>query len=49
MYLRVLLEIYGKTDESAGIKTPSEITNGLFLDFQYQTDAIKEGEPLWPK
>jgi len=41
MYLRVLLEIYGKTDEGAGIKTPSEITNGLFLDFQYQTDAIK--------
>ena len=29
MYLRVLLEIYGKTDEGAGIKTPSEITNGF--------------------
>lgn len=41
MYLRVLLEIYGKSETGEGIKTPSEITNGLFLDFQYQTDAIK--------
>jgi len=41
MYLRVLLEIYGKTEDGAGLKSPSEITHGLFLDFQYQTDAIK--------
>jgi len=41
MYLRVLLEIYGDNSKSMGLKTPSEITNGLFSDFQYQTDAIK--------
>jgi superfamily II DNA or RNA helicase len=41
MYIRVLLEIYGTTEEFSNIKTPSEITDGLYLDFQYQTDAIK--------
>ena len=41
MYLRVLAEIYGSAEGSTGIKTPSEITGGTFLDFQYQTDAIK--------
>ena len=41
MYLRVLLEIYGDNDKNMGLKTPSEITGGLFSDFQYQTDAIR--------
>lgn len=41
MYLRVLLEIYGNNDKNMGLKTPSEITGGLFSDFQYQTDAIR--------
>jgi superfamily II DNA or RNA helicase len=41
MYLRVLTEIYGSVESGEGIKTPSEITGGTFLDFQYQTDAIK--------
>jgi len=41
MYLRVLTEIYGNMESGSGIKTPSEITDGTFLDFQYQTDAIK--------
>lgn len=41
MYIRVLHELY-KTPESAEkIKTPSKITKGAFLDFEYQTDAIK--------
>ncbi len=41
MYIRVLLEIYGSSEEFSNIKTPNEITDGLYLDFQYQTDAIK--------
>jgi superfamily II DNA or RNA helicase len=41
MYIRVLLEIYGSAEEFSNIKTPSKITDGLYLDFQYQTDAIK--------
>ena len=41
MYIRVLHELY-KTPESAEkVKTPHKITSGAFLDFEYQTDAIK--------
>jgi superfamily II DNA or RNA helicase len=41
MYIRVLHELY-KTPESAEkVKTPNKITSGAFLDFEYQTDAIK--------
>jgi superfamily II DNA or RNA helicase/HKD family nuclease len=41
MYLRVLLEIYGQLNNNDELKTPAAITGGSFLDFQYQTDAIK--------
>lgn len=43
MYLRVLTEIYGAPEPEDGLKTPNQITDGKFLDFQYQTDAIKFG------
>ena len=41
MYIRVLHELFQKPIESNAIKTASKITNGAFLDFEYQTDAIK--------
>jgi superfamily II DNA or RNA helicase/HKD family nuclease len=41
MYLRVLLEIYGPLNGDDELKTPAVITGGTFLDFQYQTDAIR--------
>lgn len=43
MYLRVLAEIYGTSESDDELKTPNQITDGKFLDFQYQTDAIKFG------
>ena len=41
MYIRVLHELYKAPEEMEKIKTPSKITSGSFLDFEYQTDAIK--------
>jgi superfamily II DNA or RNA helicase/HKD family nuclease len=41
MYVRVLDELYKTPDTSEKIVTPSKITSGAFLDFEYQTDAIK--------
>jgi superfamily II DNA or RNA helicase/HKD family nuclease len=41
MYLKVLLEIYGTVDSADELRTPSSITSGKFMDFQYQTDAIR--------
>lgn len=41
MYVRVLHELYKKPESLEKIKTPSKITSGAFLDFEYQTDAIK--------
>ena len=41
MYVRVLHELYKKPENLEKIKTPSKITSGSFLDFEYQTDAIK--------
>jgi superfamily II DNA or RNA helicase/HKD family nuclease len=41
MYIRVLHELYQRLEDSEKIKTPSRITSGAFLDFEYQTDAIK--------
>lgn len=42
MYLRVLHETFGK-DKEAKIETPNKITSGLYLDLEYQLDAIKMG------
>ena len=41
MYVRVLHELYKKPEKLEKIKTPSKITSEAFLDFEYQTDAIK--------
>ena len=40
MYVRVLHEIYDKETKEKEIKTPFEITNGDYLDLEYQTDAV---------
>ena len=41
MYVRVLHELYKKPENLEKVKTPSKITSEAFLDFEYQTDAIK--------
>jgi superfamily II DNA or RNA helicase len=41
MYLRVLAEIYGSKEDEDVVKSPAVITRGEYLDFQYQTDAVK--------
>lgn len=41
MYVRVLHELYNKPENLEKVKTPSKITSEAFLDFEYQTDAIK--------
>lgn len=41
MYIRVLHEIYQVPEDKLGIKTPAKITNGAFMDLEYQTDAIR--------
>jgi len=42
MYIRVLHEVF-KTDVQEDILTPSKITNGQYLDLEYQIDAVKMG------
>lgn len=41
IYLRVLDEIFKDKEEE--IKTPGSITDGRFVDFEYQLDAIRMG------
>ena len=41
MYLRVLHELFKKPQDLNKIKTPLKITNGAFLDLEYQIDAIR--------
>ena len=41
MYVRVLHELYKRPENLEKIKTPSKITSEAFMDFEYQTDAIK--------
>ncbi|MEI8301413.1 MAG: helicase-related protein, partial [Chlamydiota bacterium] len=41
MYLRVLHELFKKPEGIDKIKTPLKITNGAFLDLEYQIDAIR--------
>lgn len=43
MYLRVLHELFTLENEEAEIDTPEKITNGQYIDLQYQIDAIKSG------
>jgi len=40
LYIRVLHELFYKKDDLK-IKTPKSITNDLYLDLEYQVDAIK--------
>lgn len=42
VYVRILDELFSTADEEK-IKTPSQITNGDYLDLKYQIDAVKEG------
>ncbi len=41
IYLRVLEEVFGKKDEQE-IIFPEEITENLYINLKYQTDAIKD-------
>ena len=41
LYMRVLHELFKKPDDFNKIHTPSSITDGAFLDLEYQTDAIR--------
>src|SRR3990167_4786061 len=40
LYIRVLHELF-QQEEASSIKTPQAITNGLYIDLEYQIDAIK--------
>lgn len=42
VYIRVLHELFAN-DENIKIKTPANITGGVFSDLEYQVDAIKMG------
>ncbi len=40
VYVRVLHELFGKEIDER-LKTPTEVTNGKYIDLEYQLDAIK--------
>lgn len=40
VYVRVLHELFGK-ENAERVKTPSHITNGAYVDLEYQLDAVK--------
>jgi len=42
IYIRILHEIFNNENDNR-ILTPSKITKGNYLDFEYQTDAVKIG------
>ena len=42
VYVRILKELFDNATKSH-IKTPSHLTSGKFMDFEYQSDAIKQG------
>ncbi|MCK9198949.1 MAG: phospholipase D-like domain-containing protein, partial [Bacilli bacterium] len=42
IFVRILYELYN-TLENNGIRNPGDITNGKYLNFKYQLDAIKIG------
>lgn len=43
MYVRLLHEIFGKEQDISNVLTPSKLSDGEYLDFSYQLDAIKMG------
>lgn len=40
LYIKVLHELYMKGEDESKILTPGKITQGEYMDFEYQTDAI---------
>lgn len=42
VYVRILKELFD-TPSSKSIKTPSQLTAGKYKDFEYQSDAVKQG------
>ena len=42
IFIRVLYELFDSIDKN-DVQTPNEITNGKFLNFKYQIDAVKLG------
>jgi ERCC4-related helicase/HKD family nuclease len=42
VYIRVLHELFGR-DHDTDIKTPGDITEDMFIDLEYQLDAIRMG------
>lgn len=42
VYVRILKELF-ETPLKKSIKTPSQLTSGKYKDFEYQSDAIKQG------
>lgn len=48
VYIRILKELFERPDTSS-IRRPSELTNGQYSDFQYQTDAIIDGIDILDK
>jgi len=48
VYVRILKELFARPDNST-IKKPSELTGGLYKDFQYQTDAVLDGLDILEK
>lgn len=48
VYIRILKELFERPDTSS-IKKPSDLSNGIYSDFQYQTDAIIDGIDILDK
>lgn len=42
VFVRILKELF-ETPSKKSIKTPSQLTSGKYKDFEYQSDAIKQG------
>lgn len=48
VYVRILKELFDRPNDSS-IKKPSELTDGIYTDFQYQTDAVIDGLDILDK
>lgn len=48
IYVRILKELFERPDNSK-VKKPGSLTNGRYVDFQYQTDAIIDGLDILEK
>ena len=43
VYARILYELYSASENDEEINLPSDISDGKFMNFKYQVDAIKQG------